>query len=420
MSDISAKNVIRQTLASLERQGLEATPSIYAKEFSKISAILNFNSNESNTFNNSLTLLSEEEKELLIKNNITTFEELTPLLLQRLNNNDIKKIVELLIKSLKPSISKELDYEINKLKLQLNGSIKLITKKDIQMSIRKIIEQRITSDQKLFSSNTSDAIQLINNINGHLGDAISINQDGNLSINKLSKEIDVLHIEKTSNDDMSNIQNKLQNVTTKMSKEISENTNKLEKNKSEIDILKEQVSKLETELQTTKHENEIDHLTSTLTRKAYEKHVSFIEEKFQRAGNDYAIIFFDIDHFKKVNDTYGHEAGDFVLSTFAKVLLRSTREIDIIGRFGGEEFIGIIHHKNEKELITYITRIKSLITKHMFKYKEHKISITFSAGLTIRSKNDSYENTLSLADDLLYKAKNSGRNKIIFQSGIEV
>jgi len=417
MSDISAKNVIRQTLASLERQGLEATPSIYTKEFSKISAILNFKSNENDNFNNSLNFLSEDEKEIIIQNDITTFEELTPLLLQRLNNNDIKNILELLIKSLKPSISAELDYEINKLKLQLDTSIRLITKKDIQMSIKKIIEQRITCDQKLLSSNTSDAIKLINNINSHLGDAININQDGNLSINKLSKEIDVID---TNNDEISNIQSKIQTVTNKMSLKISENTNKLEKNKSEIDILKEQVLKLEIELKTTKHENEVDHLTSALTRKAYEKHVSFIEEKFKRAGNNYAIIFFDIDHFKKVNDTYGHEAGDFVLSTFAKVLLRSTREIDIIGRFGGEEFIGIIHHKEEKELITYITRIKSLITKHLFKYKEHKISITFSAGLTVRSENNSYEESLSLADDLLYKAKNSGRNKIIFQSGIEV
>ena len=417
MSDISAKNVIRQTLASLERQGLEATPSIYTKEFSKISTILNFKSNENDNFNNSLNFLSEDEKEIIIQNDITTFEELTPLLLQRLNNNDIKNILELLIKSLKPSISAELDYEINKLKLQLDTSIRLITKKDIQMSIKKIIEQRITCDQKLLSSNTSDAIKLINNINSHLGDAININQDGNLSINKLSKEIDVID---TNNDEISNIQSKIQTVTNKMSLKISENTNKLEKNKSEIDILKEQVLKLEIELKTTKHENEVDHLTSALTRKAYEKHVSFIEEKFKRAGNNYAIIFFDIDHFKKVNDTYGHEAGDFVLSTFAKVLLRSTREIDIIGRFGGEEFIGIIHHKEEKELITYITRIKSLITKHLFKYKEHKISITFSAGLTVRSENNSYEESLSLADDLLYKAKNSGRNKIIFQSGIEV
>ena len=418
MNNTSAKNVIRQTLASLERQGKEATPSEYTKEFAKISKILNFKYQENDDFKNILHLLSDEERSLIDKKDINTFDELTPILLNRMNTNDIKKISKLLLKSLKPSISSNLDSEITKVKTQIDNSPKLIIQKDIQMSIQKLIEQRITYDQKLLENSTTDTIKLINNINNHLGDAININQDGHSSINELSKEIEV--IDSSGNTNTTEIQDKLQNVASSMSKKISENTSKLVKNRSEIDILKEQIQKLETELISTKHENEIDHLTSALTRKAYEKHVSLIEEKFQRTGNDYAIVFFDIDHFKKVNDTYGHDGGDLVLSTFAKVLLRSTREIDIIGRFGGEEFIGILHYKDEQELINYITRIKSLITGHKFKYKEHKIGITFSAGLTIRSKNNSYEESLNLADELLYKAKNSGRNKIIFQSGIEL
>ena len=414
----SAKNVIRQTLASLERQDIEATPIAYSKEFAKISKILNFNSIENKNFNNILHLLSNEERLILEKKDINTLDELIPVLLERLNTSEIKKITKLLINSLKPSIATNLDNEINNVQSKITDSPKLILQKDIQMSIQKLIEQRVINDKKLLENNTTDTIKLINNINNHLGDAISINQDGHLSINELSKEIDV--IDAFNNEDASNIQNKLQNVASSMSQKISENTTKLEKNRSEIDILKEQIEKLEVELKTTQRENEIDHLTSALTRKAYEKHVARIEETFQRNGNDYAIVFFDIDHFKKVNDTYGHDGGDLVLSTFAKVLLRSTREIDLVGRFGGEEFIGILHYTDEKELINYINRVKSLITTHKFKYKEHKISITFSAGLTIRSKNNSYEESLNLADELLYKAKNSGRNKIIFQSGVEL
>jgi len=413
----SVKNVIRQTLASLERQNVDATPSAYAKEFSKIAKLLNFENEYSNSFNNIRHLLSKEERIILDKKDITTFDELLPILLERMSNHDIKKISQLLIKSLKPSISKELDNEITQVESKINSSPKLLIQKDIQMSIQKIIEQRIINDKKLLEYNASDTIKLINTINTHLGDAIDINQNGHLSITQLSKEIEIIDI----NDENANdIQNKLQNVATSMTEKISQNTSKLEKNRSEIDTLKEQVQKLEQELISTKHENEIDHLTSTLTRKAYEKHISKIEEIFLRTGNDYALVFFDIDHFKKVNDTYGHDGGDLILSTFAKVLLRSTREIDIIGRFGGEEFIAILHYTQEKELINYISRVKNLITSHKFKYKEHKISITFSAGLTIRSKNNSYDETLTKADELLYKAKNSGRNKIIFQSGTEL
>ena len=414
----SAKNVIRQTLASLERQDIDATPSAYAKEFSKISKILNFENEESKNFNNVLHLLSDDEKISLKKLEISTLEELIPILLNRLSSSDINRVSKLLMKSLKPSIATNLNNEIDKVKIKLENSPNLIMKKDIQMSIQELIDQRIILDKKLLENNTSDTIKLINNINNHLGDAISINQDGHLNISELSKEIDVIEVLNDNN--ASNVQSKLQNVASTMSKQISENTSKLEKNRSEIDILKEQIEKLETELTTTKHENEIDHLTSALTRKAYEKHVSKIEETYLRTKRDYAIMFFDIDHFKKVNDTYGHDGGDLVLSTFSKVLLRSTREIDIIGRFGGEEFIGILHYTSENELVNYITRVRSLITGHKFKYKEHKISITFSAGLTIRSKNNSYEESLNLADELLYKAKNSGRNKIIFQSGTEL
>jgi len=418
MDNISAKNVIRQTLASLERQGIEATPEAYAREFAKISKILNFKTEENTKILNILSKMTPTEKEILKQNNDLNMEDIVSILLKRINNNEMKKISKLLIKALIPSIDTHLNEEINKLKKQLEKNPYLIIKKDMQMSIQKLIEQRMLNDKVLLENNTSDTIKIINNINNHIGDAININKNGNMTIDEISKELNIIDI--LNNDDASNIQNKLQNVAMSMSEKISENTDKLEKNKSEIDILREQIQELETELIKTKCENELDHLTSALTRKAYENQISLIEEKYLRAGNDYAIVFFDIDHFKKVNDTYGHDAGDLVLSTFAKVLLRSTREIDIIGRFGGEEFIGILHFNHEDELVTYINRVKSLITSHKFQYKEYKISITFSAGVTVRSKNNSYKEALDLADELLYKAKNSGRNKIIFQNGTEL
>jgi len=415
MNQTSLKNVIRQTLASLERQNIEATPDVYLEEFKKMSKILNYNYEDTNKFNQIIKKLSKDEKNIVAEKNINSCEDIALLLLNRISNKDIKKLTNLLFKSLKPTVSVALNEEIKKIQDQVSISPKILIQKDILMSIQKLIEQRKIKDAEFLENNTSDTIKLIDNINNHLGDAITINKDGHSSIDELSKEIDNF-----DNNDIHNFHTKLQNVANSMTEKISENTTKLEKNRNEIDLLKDQVLKLELELRTTKNENEIDHLTSALTRKAYEKHISIIEENYIRTKNDYAIVFFDIDHFKKVNDTYGHEAGDLVLSTFAKVLLRSTREVDIIGRYGGEEFIGIINYKQEKDLITYVLRIKNLINKHMFKYKEHKISITFSAGVTLRSKNNSYQEALNLADELLYKAKNSGRNKIIFQNGIEL
>ena len=131
----------------------------------------------------------------------------------------------------------------------------------------------------------------------------------------------------------------------------------------------------------------------------------------------YAIIFFDLDHFKKINDTYGHSGGDMILSTFGKILNKYTRDMDIVGRYGGEEFIAIVHYNLKRELLQYIKRIKNIVTQNKFIYQDNKISITFSAGVTLRDDHKTYESALQKADMLLYEAKEAGRNKIIFEDG---
>ena len=145
-----------------------------------------------------------------------------------------------------------------------------------------------------------------------------------------------------------------------------------------------------------------------------------VESSYSRLKTQYAIIFFDIDHFKKVNDTYGHECGDVVLSTFAKILDKSTREIDLVGRYGGEEFIAVVHFNLDRELLQFLKRVKTIVTENSFIYQDKKLKITFSAGVTIRDKYPTYDIALQKADALLYKAKESGRNKILLDNGIEI
>ena len=281
-----------------------------------------------------------------------------------------------------------------------------------------MIEKRIDFDNSIFIKKANEVSSLTNMIAQHIGDATIANNDGHLNIKEISKKLS--NMKTPTLQKINNIHTELKNTAKSIENEMKKTNEKLEAGKNDINSLKIKIKSLENELQSTKRENEIDHLTSTLTRKAFENKIIDIENKFQKSNENYAIIFFDIDHFKKVNDNYGHEGGDIILSTFAKILLRSTRDSDIIGRYGGEEFIAVLYYEYEDELINYIKRVKSLITKNRFKYKEHKIAITFSAGLTIRKDNESYEMAVNLADTLLYKAKNSGRNKIICQNGVEI
>ena len=91
-----------------------------------------------------------------------------------------------------------------------------------------------------------------------------------------------------------------------------------------------------------------------------------------------------------------------------------------VARYGGEEFVAIIHFNLNRELLQFLKRIKTIVTENSFIYKDQKIRVTFSAGVTLRSSYDTYENALQKADMLLYQAKESGRNKIVLENGMEI
>ena len=167
----------------------------------------------------------------------------------------------------------------------------------------------------------------------------------------------------------------------------------------------------------TKEEILYDFLTSVLNRRAYEVEAKKTEKQFFIFETNFAIVFFDIDHFKKINDKYGHACGDEILKSFAKILKELTRKEDIVARYGGEEFVALINFRDKIEVIRYIKRVKNAFLNSTFIYKEHKINITFSAGVTFRNNYNSIVDAQAKADELLYEAKDNGRDKVIFDDG---
>ena len=141
-----------------------------------------------------------------------------------------------------------------------------------------------------------------------------------------------------------------------------------------------------------------DELTGILNRRGVYERL-----KDEKGGS---ILFFDIDHFKNINDTYGHEFGDYVLKELGKILKSSFRKSDIVGRWGGEEFIVILPHTTYNDALKIAEKLRRTIENHDFKGKK----VTVSIGIT-EYKGDLEEN-LKKADEALYEAKNSGRNQI--------
>ena len=156
----------------------------------------------------------------------------------------------------------------------------------------------------------------------------------------------------------------------------------------------------------------LDNLTQLANRNYIEREIQSRFEEKKRFNMPFGILFIDIDHFKKFNDTYGHDVGDDVLKFIANTFIANARPFDIYGRWGGEEFIGVIRNINEKDLELMGDRLRLLI-EHSYIIRENKkLYVTISIGGTLVNENDTIDSLIKRADTLLYKSKTAGRNRL--------
>lgn len=173
---------------------------------------------------------------------------------------------------------------------------------------------------------------------------------------------------------------------------------------------------IESELQDSVHNLHklalTDELTQIANRRCFVESVENELSRCMRNPGSVTMLLIDLDHFKKVNDTYGHPAGDKVLKHVAEILKKSLRQYDILGRMGGEEF-AIFLGANEVETTTKIARrILADIGASPISYEQQLINITASIGMTTKDCTASFEQLYLEADETLYQAKNNGRNRV--------
>jgi diguanylate cyclase (GGDEF)-like protein len=124
----------------------------------------------------------------------------------------------------------------------------------------------------------------------------------------------------------------------------------------------------------------------------------------------------DIDHFKKVNDTYGHDVGDKVITALADILRSATNPKDLVSRFGGEEFCVVLKNINRYSAKDIFERIRTEVEKYSLELDEgNYVHFTISIGATLHDEDETLEDTINKADMLLYNAKKSGRNKLVYE-----
>lgn len=367
---------------------------------------------------NLLNQLDEKERKQALATNVDSVQKLIPLLLRRVSISNAQEVVSLLKKSIIPSICSEIDCHLENLFTQIEQNPQLLFKNDIQYKIGQFIAKRFERDRKVVSKKTSDISKIVVMMGEYINDTIEKNGIESENIRKIKEQILKINIEEDGIESLTHLQKELANAASLITEEISNTNSHLKSEKSRVEELEEKIKILENELSKSKNENMKDHLTGIFTRKAYEEAIKNIEDTFKRGGTNFALVFFDLDYFKKINDSYGHKCGDTILMTFGKVLSKYTRNFDIVSRYGGEEFVAVVHFNEEKEIINYLKRIKNIVTNNSFLFENRKIKVTFSAGVAMRKNYKSYEETIKFADSLLYEAKNSGRNRIILDNKI--
>jgi diguanylate cyclase (GGDEF)-like protein len=133
--------------------------------------------------------------------------------------------------------------------------------------------------------------------------------------------------------------------------------------------------------------------------------------RVSRNGGGFALIMLDIDHFKEVNDVFGHAAGDFVLVETADLLRRNLRGHDLCARWGGEEFLILLPDADQVQAETVAEKLRQLIAHHPFAHQDHRISVTLSLGIAAYHPGHTADVCIQAADDALYIAKRAGRNR---------
>ena len=167
--------------------------------------------------------------------------------------------------------------------------------------------------------------------------------------------------------------------------------------------------------ETNRHLSEIsrkDGLTGLFNRAYWEQSLKeeFAELKVTEGAS--SLVIFDIDHFKKVNDTYGHHSGDEVIRRTSSILSKTARSNDVCGRFGGEEFTVLLPDTNQEQAIYFAERLRKRIEQEIVKVEEFLINYTISVGVCVyKSYFESHTQWLKNADLALYRAKENGRNQ---------
>ncbi len=326
---------------------------------------------------------------------------------------NLTEISSLIISSLVPSIASSANDKISNTSEKIKNNPALLDSQDMCSEIKSAILFRIALDKDSVKEMVESIDGVLDKLSLRLIDMIEKSDNSTVEIRKIKSELesnnesDTLNF-KVAHKKLFTIALALEENTQLLSKDLKDHN-------GEINQLAKKIKKLEKDLKSAKQESREDFLTKLYNKRALDEFMLIKEEEFKRYSHNFSIVMFDLDKFKDVNDTYGHDAGDAVLSAFAKIIKDEGRSVDIIGRFGGEEFLAILSETDTKGGVIFAQKVRIHVQKAKFMYKNKRINVTVSAGVSERAIHISLDGVIKSADEYLYQAKYDGRDQVAYK-----
>lgn len=203
---------------------------------------------------------------------------------------------------------------------------------------------------------------------------------------------------------------KYQEDETKREQRLAE---KLEMLQARLSEMEQEASQARQIIEEHKRRATHDGLTGLPNRDAYQQRLDEELTRKARYGGSLTLVVADVDHFKRINDNYGHLAGDKVLQLLAKAMRKSLRDVDFIGRYGGEEFVILMPETNAEEALAAMEKLRTKVENSPFNFRKERVPITMSFGVSEFHSLEDGETVFERADKALYQAKAEGRNRCI-------
>jgi diguanylate cyclase (GGDEF)-like protein len=370
---------------------------------------INFTTTYDDTFLQKLKLFGEIDSSDL-KKSVQNLN-LTGVSCKISDSFELSKVASLLVSSLVPSIASDANEKIIQISQKIQNNPALLEEPTIEAEIKSAISLRIALDKQSVKDMIESIDGVLDRLSLRLIEMIESSDSSTTEIQKIKKELESYSNESTSTN-FNVAHKKLYTIAVALEENTKALTKDLKKHSSEVSILSKKIEQLESELEQAKEQSREDFLTKLFNKRALDEFMSVKEAEFERYGHNFTVVFFDLDYFKAVNDTYGHDAGDAVLVAFAKILKNEARAVDVIGRFGGEEFMAILGETDLDGGVVFAQKVRNKVKNARMMYKENRIELTVSCGVSERKTHFSLANLVKSADEALYKAKKDGRDRV--------